>query len=143
MINLQNLKNKFLIDEDAELENIEHLIDRFSEFVKVDLGGHVVFKDKNLRSNLTIPEKILVVIAARFLASKLQEKLKGEVTISPTVDAGEITKFINVQKTVVAARLKELKDERKILSPRTGVFSIAPYNIDSIIIRLEEKNKEK
>ena len=137
MTNLENIEKKFIIEGDAEIENIEKSIERVSKFSNVDITGYVRL-DNNVKK-ISIKDKILLIIATRYLANKLQEKLKKEPTISIEVDSNEISKMLGTKVNVISARLKDLKDERKILSKKAGVFTMATYSIESLLSKLENK----
>ena len=139
MTDLQKIEKSFIIDGDAEMENIEGFIERISKFSKVDMAGHVVLPNELKR--LSIKDKILLVIATRFLANRLQEKLKKEPTIAIEVDRNELAKMLGTKEDVISARLKDLKDERKILSKKAGVFTMAPYYLEPFLSKLEKEKK--
>lgn len=137
MTNLEKIESDFIMSEGAELENVENWIERISKFSKVDMGGYVLMKDKDLEKKLSIKDKILLIVATRFLANKLQEELNKEPTISQFVNANEIANMLKVKATVISARLKDLKDERNIISKKAGIFSMAPYYLESFLSKLE------
>ena len=46
--------------------------------------------------------------------------------------------MLGVKVDVIPVRLKDLKDEKKILSKKGGVFTMAPYYIKPPILKLEK-----
>jgi len=132
MTDLEELKKKFILEEDAEKLNIEELITKISNFCQVDKIGFVQMNEM-VRDKLPIKEKILLVLTARVLAKTLQEKLGEELTISDIVSGDELSKIVGVQKTVVAARAKDLKDERKIVTEKRGYYKVAPHYIEAFV----------
>ncbi len=134
---LENLERGFILDGDAEMENVERLIKRVSELAGVDKEGHVVIKDNTLSKRLREIDKILLALSVRFLASRLQEKLNRDVTISPMVTAEELSKYFGMKRDTATARLNDLKRERKIILKGKGKFSIAPYYIEVVLKKLE------
>ena len=57
MKNLEKLEKDFILDNDAELEDLESLIERILRFSKIDIAGHVVVT-KDLEKKLPIKEPI-------------------------------------------------------------------------------------
>jgi hypothetical protein len=135
---LEDLEKTFILDEDMEHADINKLIGRILKFCKIDNKGYVILQ----KGSLIILDKIMLVLSARYLANKLQQKLGRENPISEQMNTKEIAEMIKEKDAVVAARLKELKDAKKALSPKTGVYKIAPYAIDEMLDKLEHP-KEK
>ena len=130
---LEDLEKQFILDADLEHEDIKSLTSRVLKLCKIDTKGFVMIQ----KSNLTIPERILLALSARFLANKLQQKLGRESAIEETCTTKELADMLSEKGTVVTARLKELKDAKKVLSPSRGVFKVAPYEIRDILDELE------
>lgn len=135
---LEDLEKEFILNEDMEYEDIKGLISRLLQFCKIDNKGFVVIQ----KSGLIIPQKIMLVLSARYLANKLQEKLNRENKISEQVTAKEISLILKEKNPVIGARLKELKDEKKVLSPERGIYKIAPYAIKDFLKELEGDKNE-
>ena len=102
------------------------------EFCKIDNNGYVVIR----RPGLTMHQRILLVLSARYLANKLQQKLNRDSPIEESCTTMEIANMLKGKDTVVRVRLKELKDDKKVLSPTRGVFKIAPYEIEDFLTEL-------
>jgi len=132
---LENLEKEFIIDEDMEQEDIQQLISRIIKFCKIDKNGYVVIHDKNLK--LKLIDKILLILSARYLGNRLQQKLNRDITINDQVNNKEISNMLREKNQVVNARLKDLKDERKVIPVRRGVYKIAPHVIDQVLSALE------
>lgn len=138
---LEELKKAFILDEDAEHSNIEELIKKTMNFCKIDKKGHVVL-DANSTKSFKIHDKILLVMTARHLANKLQKKEDGEATITEEITAGEVADILREKKNVMATRLKELKDDKKITLVSRGIFKMAPYAVDTFLKGQSVKNNE-
>lgn len=139
MNSLEELRKNFIMDEDAEQLNVERLIERLSKFCKIDINGYLFVNDKSIIQKLTIKDKIMLALSARFLANKLQEKLGQTPTISAEVSSEELTKFFSDKKEVIQARAKELKDDGKILVKERGSYAIYPFQIDDFITLIETR----
>ena len=136
---LENLEKEFIIDEDMEQEDIQQLISRIIKFCKIDKNGYVVIYDKNLK----LIDKILLILSARYLGNRLQQKLNRDITINDQVNNKEISNMLREKDIVVNARLKDLKDERKVIPIRRGIYKIAPHVIDQVLSALEERVKNE
>lgn len=130
---LEDLEKQFILNEDMEHEDIKDLISRILKFCKIDNKGFVIIQ----KSGLIIPQKIMLVLSARYLANKLQEKLGRENNISGQVAAKELSSMLKEKDPVVIARLKDLKDAKKVLSSERGIYKIAPYAIKNFLNELE------
>ena len=136
---LEDLEKEFIIDEDMEQEDIQQLISRILKFCKIDKNGYVVIYDKNLK----LIDKILLILSARYLGNRLQQKLNRDITINDQVNNKEISNMLREKDIVVNARLKDLKDERKVILIRRGIYKIAPHVIDQVLSALEERVKNE
>lgn len=134
---LEELEKQFILNEDMEHEDIKNLISRALKLCKIDNKGFVVMH----QSGLTIPQKIMLALSARYLANKLQQKLGRESSIMEISNAKELADMLKEKEAVIAARLKDLKDAKKVISPNRGVFKIAPYAIKDFIAELEGAKK--
>jgi len=134
---LEKLRKQFIIEEDIEHEDIKQLITRILKFCKIDRNGYVIIHNKNLR----IIDRILLILSARYLGNKLQQKLGKEITIHKEVTNKEIANMLKEKETVITARLKDLKDDAKVIPVRRGVYKVAPYIIDTFLSQLEGNQK--
>ena len=121
------------MDEDFEKVNIEELTKRLLKFCKLDKNGRIFITDKELIQKLTIKDKILITLSARYLANKLDSN------IQPAVSSEEIARFFSDKKEVIYARAKELKDDGKISIKERGTYLIYPFQIDDFITYLETR----
>ena len=136
---LEELKKQFIVEDDIELDELKQLILRISKFCKVDKNGYVIVHNDKIR----IIDKILLVLSARFLGNRLQQKLGEEVAIHEEINNKEIATMLKEKQTVVNARLKDLKDDRKIILVRRGVYKVLPHIIYNLLDRLEKEVKNE
>lgn len=136
---LEELETQFILEEDMEHEDIKSLITRMLKFCRIDKNGYVIIYDKKLK----IADKILLILSARYLANKLQQKLGKEITIKEEVGNKELAKMLREKNEVIAARLKDLKEDRKIVPLRRGLHKIASYEINEFLRTLEGRKNEK
>lgn len=131
--NLESLRRDFILDREAEQEDIGNLTTRILRFCKIDKQGYVVLSDRGAK----IPTKILLVLSARYIGSKLQQKTGDSVTINESIHYKDLAKMLREKEAVIAARLKELKDERVVASVSPGIYRIEPYALDKFLMELE------
>jgi hypothetical protein len=134
---LEELGDKFIVKESLEKKDVERHIERLLAFCQIDSQGHVRIKD-HVEKNLTIQQKILCILSARFLGNQLQSLLGKDVTIRPEANADELVKMTGEKKAVIQARAKELKDHGQIKAD-TGQYSIEPHAIGDLIQILETR----
>jgi hypothetical protein len=131
---LEDLEKQFILNEDMEHEDIKDLVKQILKFCKIDNKGFVIIQ----KFPLIIPQKLMLVLSARYLANKLQYSIGKESTISETSNAKELASMLKEKEAVISARLKDLKDAKKIISTDRGVFKIAPYAIKDFLAELED-----
>ncbi len=131
---LEELEARFILKEDVEHEDIKTLVDRVMKFCKIDSNGYVLISAKG---KTTISDRILLVLTARYLANRLQHKLGKKTTIVQEGTNKELAKMLGEKESVIKARIKELKDEKKVIPVKKGVYRIAPYAIEGFLTKLE------
>lgn len=135
---LEDLEKQLILKDDMEHGDIKQLVGKLLQFCKIDEKGFVVIQ----KPSLIIPKKIMLVLSARYLANKLQQKLGREKVISEEVSAKELSNILKEKDAVIRARLKDLKDAKKILSPQRGIYKISPYTVNAFLIELEGTKNE-
>ncbi|MBI5228507.1 hypothetical protein HY991_00235 [Candidatus Micrarchaeota archaeon] len=131
MDELAELKEKFIIEMGKyEKENLAELVKRTMNFCVVDKSGKVVITFKRL----TDKEQIKIALIARFLASELT---KGN--IPREVTAEELVLSLKQKKSIIAARLKEIKDEGDAERLSRGTYTITSYKLTKMLDELEKK----
>jgi len=131
--NLSDLRKEFILDSEAEHADIGNLISRILRFCKIDKQGYVVLSNRDAK----ISTKIMLVLASRYLGSKLQQKTGEEVSINESIHYRDLAKMLREKEAVIAARLKELKDDRKIVAVDAGTYRIEPYAIEQLLGEIE------
>ncbi len=134
---LEELEKSFIVREDIERKELKSLIEKISTLCKIDANGNVIIQRKGLK----IADKILLVTIARFLGNRLQKKLGKEVTIDENVNSKELVTMLREKDAVISARLKDLKDARKIVFVARGTYRAAPYAIDEFLEDLGVENE--
>ncbi len=134
---LEQIEKQFIIGSDAENEDFINLMRRVINYAKVDKNGYVIINEV-INRKITLQDKILLILTVRYLASKLQEKLEKDITISAEVSAEELAKMAKSTKNVMFARVTELKTARKLISGNTkGSYVILDYHIKDFLNKLD------
>ena len=105
------------------------LLEKVVKICKVDQNGAVHFESGRLNNS----EKIKSALAARFLANKLEPKIRREMTVK------EISESLGIPKNIISATLKEIKDQRVAFTSSKGDYSIYPYQIATLLDKLSQK----
>lgn len=136
----EEIGKKFILEEDMKHENLKELIGRIMEFAKVDSKGYVLIIDSK---KLRIVDKIMIVLITRYLANKLQKELQKKISIKEEVSIKEFEDMLKEKKAVIAARLKDLRKDKKIIDIKKGLYKVSPYSVEEYIEYLETKWKKK
>lgn len=127
---LEDLKKRFIVDKSKyEEEKLPFFIEKVLIFCKVDSEGVVYLE----RQNLPLRDKILISLIGRFLASKLDNSIKAELT------GDEIATILGEDKAVIFARLNDLLNSKIISRLEKGTYSIIPLYTERILLELESK----
>jgi len=100
-MSLEELKSQFLVDDEVPNEKLEQLISRALHHCVVRKKGTV-----DIKTNLPGKQLVKLALAARLLASKLDESVNGDVTVE------ELSEFTGLPKDQAAARAKDCLDEK-------------------------------
>ena len=123
----EKIKKDFIVDQNAyDIENVPEQIKRLLNFAKVGTGGKVFIESHNLTSDA----QLRVVLIARFLANKLQEEIKQEVSIE------ELSQYTHLDKDQVRARMSAIVREKFAERKGKGVFVVLPFRIKKFMEEL-------
>ena len=136
--NLEELKKEWIVDEEEifkEKSKLAKLVKRMMNYCKVTKSGDVIINDNY--EGITIKEKVCLYAMARFLANKLDENIPREVK------ADEIAESLMIDRRVVMARLKDLKDEKYLIRESRGIYHANPSKIEAFLHELDKKYGSK
>jgi hypothetical protein len=126
-MNIEELKKRFIVDEDVLRARLEPILAKAIGHCQIDKNGQVLITDTKLSGK----ERVKLTLAARSIGSQL------DPTISAEVSVGEIAKFAGLPTNQVRARGKDAIAERFAQSPRSGVYSALPHKIEPFLDSLE------
>lgn len=122
-MNLDNLRSQFVVDDDVRSEKLEVLIQKALPHCVVRKNGGVEIK----RSDLSGKQSVKLVLAARFLASKLDETVAGDVTVE------QVAEYTGLPKDQAAARAKDCLEERFADRSTRGSYRARPLKIEEFL----------
>ncbi len=123
---------ELLYDEEEEFER---LVPKVKKIVKVKKDGTPVIVCN--KRTLSQSEQIMCYLIGKFFAKKL------ELTETDSVTNKELSQALKIDERVVAARLKDLRDEDLVEQVTRGEHRISTVNLESFLDKILEKIREK
>ncbi len=125
-MSLDELRKSFIVDEDILRAQLEPLVARATQHCVVGKNGQVHIKDNKLAG----ARQVMLVLAARAIASRLETEIAAEVTVA------EISRFTGIPGNQVRARGKDLIQARLAESLSRGVYRALFHKIDGFLDEL-------
>jgi hypothetical protein len=119
-MSIEQLKAKFIIEEDVVNRRLESLLTKALQHCAVDKKGTVHINDTRMGGL----SKLKLVLAARYLASQLDNAISASVTST------EIAQSSGLPAGQVRARAKDAVGEKFAESVGRGVFRAMPHKIE-------------
>jgi hypothetical protein len=129
---MNDLKKRFIVDDDLEKQKTESYVERLLPFCKVTKNGNIILDDKVTTSL----DKVKTALVGRFLANKIEPSIPAEVT------AEELSKNLDIPKDQIYARLKDLKKAKVAVNSQKGGYEAKPLEIGKVLDELEKKYGE-
>lgn len=123
MNSLEDLKSQFLVSSSLSETKMLGLLELAIRHCVVDGRGNVEIKT----SSLTARDKIMLILAARYIAHHLEESIPMDVT------AEEIVKNAFVAPEQVRARTSDLVRDKMIEVPARGVYRALAHKLESFL----------
>jgi ATP-dependent protease HslVU (ClpYQ) ATPase subunit len=123
------LRKRFILDEDAASERIERLVAELCEWCVVESKGRVIIK----RDDLASRERVRLVLAARWLASQLDDTIQAEVSVA------ELEASTGLPRDQLRARLSELARSRFTTVASRGVYVAVPTQVEALARELNDR----
>ena len=128
MSELESLKSKFIVDDEAIASRLETLVSKALTHCVVDRRGRVhVNNDK-----LSTRDKLKLSLAARQLASRLDSNISAEMTVDDLIES------TGLPRDQVRARMSEVVKERFAIAAEAGVFSAALHKVEAFLDSLKQ-----
>jgi hypothetical protein len=122
-MSIEELKKKFIVDDDALKNRLEAIATKALKHCVLDTKGNVLFNDPKL----TPTERLRLTLAARAIGSQMDSKMKSEVSID------ELSENSGLPKNQVRARAAELVKQKLAVSPKRGVYKAVAHKVEALI----------
>lgn len=132
-MNIEELRKRFIIDEDVLKARLEPLVAKAMEHCRIDKNGQVLITSSKLSGR----DQVKLVLAARTIAAQLDEKIRAEVTVA------ELEKYTGLPGNQVRARGKECIEGKFATSSRAGVYRAIPHKIEVFLDNLSAATTSK
>jgi hypothetical protein len=125
----QELRKKFILDEEAATDRIETLVTEMCEWCAVDPKGRVIVK----RQDLVSRDRVKLVLSARWLASELDQ------SISSGVSTLELETSTGLPRDQLRARISEIVRARFATPVSKGVYAASPMHVEAFARELRDR----
>jgi len=130
---MEELKKKFIVEEKLDEKRVTNYIERILPFCKISKDGMVIIETKDLKTL----QQVKLALVARFLANYLDKNI-------PTgMSNGELSNSLNVPEDQIAARMKELRENKFATPVKRGLHQVNPLQIERFIVELESIHKKR
>jgi hypothetical protein len=119
-MDLKELRAKFIVEEDAIKSRLEPLVAKAMLHCKVDKSGQVLITNTKLSSR----DQLLLILAARWIASQLETTISAEVTVS------EVSRFTGLPANQIRARGTEAIKGKFAEASGRGTYRAVPHRIE-------------
>jgi len=126
---MENLKKRFIIEENLGEKKIEGYVERLLQFCKVTTNGEILIT----ADKLTTLEKVKIALVARFLANKLDANISAEMTHE------ELSTLLEIPRNQIRARLKDVRATKFGFDSGNGLYKVKPLTIGKFLDELESK----
>lgn len=123
----EDIRKKFIVDEDAAQQVTEQLIEKALRFGRISKSGRIIID----RSDLSQDNKLRIALILRFLAHQLDSE------ISESVRPVELTGVIGEKGGAVVARLGHIVKEGFAKKSGRGEYVVYHYKIESFLDEME------
>jgi hypothetical protein len=130
-MSIEDLKKKFIVDDDVLKDRLEDIATKALEHCVVDKKGNVHFNS----SNLSAREKLSLILAARAIASQMDETIKSDVSMA------ELTLNSGLPEKQITARIAELTKDKLVTSSKKGIYSAVPHKVEALLNSVKRAEK--
>lgn len=125
----EDLKNSFFVDENLEDKKIEEYTRRIMPYCRPNKQGEPVFGNQDIKSL----DRIKAFLVVRYIANHLEPSIPSEIM------PAEFVKLLDIPKKQVAARLKDIRDDKFADVTDSGSYRVKPHKISNFLDKLDEK----
>ncbi|MGD0204261.1 MAG: hypothetical protein ABSC20_10195 [Candidatus Bathyarchaeia archaeon] len=126
---MEELKKKFIVNDNLEEETIKNYVERLLPFCKLSSNGNILV-DKKISTSL---KRMKTALVGRFLANRLEPSIPAEMS------GEELSTILNIPKDQIYARVKDLKKERFVVILEKKKYRVQSHEIDKFLSELEKE----
>lgn len=130
-MSLEELKRKFIVDEDTLRTKLEALVHKASTHCVVDTKGGIHINNSNLKGR----DRLKLALAARALAARLDDRISAEVSVPELVTA------TGLPANQVRARATEIVEGHFAETVTKGVYRANAHRVEQFITELPEDSR--
>ena len=131
-MSIEDLKKKFIVDDDVLKNRLEEIATKALQLCVLDKKGNVHFNN----SKLNPTEKLRLTLAARAIASQLDETVSCEVSVA------ELATNSGMAGNQVRARASDLVKEKSATSPKRGFYAAVPHKVEALLDSVAKSSKK-
>lgn len=131
-MSIEDLKKKFIVDDDVLRNRLEEIATKALQLCVLDKKGSVHFNNSKLGPR----DKLRLTLAARAIASQLDETVSREVSVA------ELAANSGLPENQVRARAAELVKERFITSPKKGTYAAVAHKVEALLDSVTKSSKK-
>jgi hypothetical protein len=132
-MNIEELKKGFFVEEDALKVRLEPVVMKVRDHCRIDKQGQVMV----ISSKLSTRDQLMLVLAARAIASQLDSTIAAEVSVP------EIAKYTGLPTNQIRARGKDAIKMKFAESTKPGVYRAFPHKVEAFLDSISVAPKEK
>jgi len=122
-MNIEDLKKKFIVDDDVLKTRLELVVDKALNHCKIDKRGQVLITN----SRLSTGDQVCLVLSARAIASQLDSSISADVTVA------EIGAYTGLPANQVRARGNDAIKAKFAEAPQPGIYRAVPHKIEAFL----------
>lgn len=139
MSKLEEFGKKFIASGDLEKEELEELLTGLDGWFQVSPeNGYVKINEKFALSDKT---KLHLILTARYLVNKLQNKLGQGNPVKDSMTIDELATNLRLSKKEVSRRISDLRISKRVEDVERGEIRVTSYAIRGLIEELDKKRK--
>jgi hypothetical protein len=125
----ENLKNSFFVDENPDDKKVEEYTKKIMPYCRPNKQGAPVFSNQDIKSL----DRIKAFLVVRYIANHWETSIPREIVLD------EFVNLLDIPKTQVIARLKDIRDEKFADVTDSGSYRAKPNKIPEFLDRLDAK----
>jgi hypothetical protein len=122
-MNIEELKRKFILDDDVLKTRLEPIVDKALVHCQIDKQGQVLVTNLNLSAK----DRVCLVLSARAIAAQLDPSISADVTVT------DIGAYLGLPANQIRARGNEAIKARFAESPSRGIYRAVPHKVEAFL----------